>query len=170
MDARKLRKIDTSDFMGKLENAQDLTAALDDGFVLTDRQDIIRPEGVPPVPLYLVGWETSEGIGGDYVEVWALAMFEDGEVSKIKFRDGGRSFDGIPATLKKLTQNGVYGNVRLVMMGEEYPFNDRETGEPMTGWRYTLHDPEMAPVEKVSPRSRKADKDGDPAPFEKRGA
>lgn len=166
MDARKLRKIDASDFMGKLENAQDLTAALDDGFVLTDRQDLIRPEGQTPIPLYLVGWETSNGIGGDYVEVWALAMFGDGDVRKVKFRDGGRSFDGIPATLRKLTQNGVYGNVRLVMMGEEYSFFDKETGEPMTACRYTLHDPEMMPAEKVTKTARKnVVKDENEPPF-----
>lgn len=150
MDARKLKRIDTSDPMALFQGATDLTAAQDDGFTLTDREELAGVDGGKAIPLYLVGWEITDGMGGQYAEVWALAMFAPDDVRKVKFRDGGRSFDGITATLSKLTKNGVYGNVRLIMLGETYNFNDRDTGEAMSAVRYTLHDPEMAPVEKAT--------------------
>lgn len=151
MDARKLRTISVDEFADRVERAQDLTAALDDGFVLTDREEIVGKAMV------IVGWELSDGMGGDYVEVWALVMFAPKDVRKIKFRDGGRSFDGIPATLKKLTANGVYGNVRLTLAGEPYEFTDRETGEIRPAVRYTLTDPELT---ETDAKARKARRNG----------
>lgn len=135
-DVRKLRSVDVSTFGDRVKGSQSLTSALDDGFTLTDRSEITGK------PLVIVGWEISAGIGGDYVEVWAMVMFGPEDIRKCKFRDGGRAPEGIPATLRRLTESGITSNVRTIMTSQEYEFTDQTTGEVMAAARYWFEDPE----------------------------
>src|SRR6476660_3001466 len=90
MDARKLRQITPDAYAARKKKAQDLAAAIDDGFTAVQRDEILD------MPLVIVAWETEDGFGGSkYSEVWALAEYADGDVRKVKFQDGGRSADGI---------------------------------------------------------------------------
>jgi hypothetical protein len=132
MDARKLRQIDTDAYTARKKKAQDLSAAIDDGFTSVERDSILD------MPLLIVAWETAEGFrGSKYSEVWALAEYGDGDVRKVKFQDGGRSADGITRTLGRLAENGVTGDVVAVLNGERYGFTNDE-GEEDSAMRYTL--------------------------------
>lgn len=136
MDARKLRRISPDSFAQRKANAKPLAAALDDGFVVTEREDLRG------VLLCLVGWEIKQGIGGDYSELWALAQFSETDVRQVKFTDGGRSAMGsITATLRALVQNGITSDVFVVLRGEEYDFTDRDSGVQMSATRWMIVDP-----------------------------
>lgn len=132
MDARKLRQIDTDAYTARKKNAQDLSAAMDDGFTSVERDSILD------MPLLIVAWETAEGFrGSKYSEVWALAEYGDGDVRKVKFQDGGRSADGITRTLGRLAENGVTGDLVATLKGERYGFTNDE-GEEDSAMRYLL--------------------------------
>jgi hypothetical protein len=133
MDARKLRQISADAYVARKKKAQDLAAAIDDGFTAVQRDEILD------LPLVIVGWETEEGFGGSkYSEVWALAEYSaDGDVRKVKFQDGGRSADGITRTLARLVENGVTGDLVATLKGEPYSFKDDE-GVEVYAMRYTL--------------------------------
>lgn len=132
MDARKLRQIDTDAYTARKKNAQDLSAAMDDGFTSVERDSILD------MPLLIVAWETAEGFrGSKYSEVWALAEYGDGDVRKVKFQDGGRSADGITRTLGRLVENGVTGDLVATLRGERYGFTNDEGAED-SAMRYIL--------------------------------
>lgn len=125
-------------FAAKFAASKTLTKARDDGYTLTDRADLVDK------PMILEKWELLPGIGDrPYARVWAHVYNEDtGTVVKVKFEDGGRSFDGIPATLAELQRNRVRTNVAVVLRGEPYDFEDRDTGEMKTAVRYSIVDPD----------------------------
>ena len=135
MDARKLRNIKADSFAQRAERGNSLTAALDDGFAPIEREDLMDKT------LVLVAWEMTPGIQGDYAEVWAIAEMNPEDYVKVKFRDGGRSYDGIPRTLNALRANGITENVTCVLTGEPYEFADKETGEWKSAYRYRLETP-----------------------------
>jgi hypothetical protein len=132
MDARKLRQINTDAYVARKKKAQDLGAAIDDGFTAVQRDEILD------MPLVIVAWETEDGFGGSkYSEVWALAEYADGDVRKVKFQDGGRSADGITRTLARLVENGVTGDLVATLRGEQYSFTDDDNMDRVA-MRYTL--------------------------------
>lgn len=127
----------SSDFMTAFKSGKTLAQAQDDGFASVERSELVDQ------PMLLVKWELNPGIGGaPYARVWARVFDpETGEERKVKFADGGRSFDGIPATLKELERNRVKTNVAVYLRGEEYDFEDSDTGEMKTAVRYTFESP-----------------------------
>lgn len=137
MDARSLRGIDPKSYAGIMAKAKTLAAALDDGFQLVDRQELVG------LPMLIVAWEITEGFGSnEYAEVWTLTKYKEGDVRRVKFQDGGRRSDGIPATLARLRENGISADVAAVLRAEEYEFRNKETGMMDYAVRYSLDTPE----------------------------
>ena len=118
------------------EKTKGLTAALDDGFPLTDRAELTDR------PMVLHKWEILDGIGGQkYSRVWAYVLDPaTGEAQPVKFEDGGRSRDGITETLRELLKRRIRGNVAVVLRSEEYSFTDQETGAESYATRYSFED------------------------------
>lgn len=143
MDKRKLRGIDPKSFKTKLGKARGLAAALDDGFVDVDREELIGRR------MILVAWQLRPGIDPAYESARIWAMVETDEVEEgarnVKFRDAGRGnmlVTGIPEMLRDLQDNGTTTDVAVTLRAERYEFTDRETGEDKEGVRYWFQDHE----------------------------
>jgi hypothetical protein len=142
-DARRLRNIGVESFAQRTAKAKTLRGGLDDGFELVDREDIVY------LRLLLVQWEVKPGFSSPYADVWALAEFKPNDIRKVKFRDGGTSPEGIPATLEQLTKNGTGSDVMVALDFQEYDFTDRETGETRVARRYFFTDPQNQPDDEI---------------------
>lgn len=129
---RRLREIDPGTFKERASKARSLTEALDDGWELTDRRELIGHA------LILVQWElrpswNKRDSTREYAKVWALMETATGDTKRVKFEDAGGS---IPAALRELEDNGITGDVQTYITGEEKPFTDEDTGEDGTWWTF----------------------------------
>ena len=60
------------------------------------------------------------------------------EAGTRRFDDGGRSMNSITSQLEEMSRLGNRTNIVVVLDGEEYQFEDRETGAPMEAVRYSF--------------------------------
>jgi hypothetical protein len=130
---RRIREIDPGTFKERKSKARTLTQALDDGWELTDRRELIGHA------LILIQWELRPAYGStaerprEYARVWALMETTTGEARRVKFEDAGNS---IPTALRELEDNGVTSDVSTYITGEEKEYTDADTGEEGTWWTF----------------------------------
>ena len=104
------------------------------GFPLVDRETL-RDQ-----PMIIIKYTINSGTNGKWSRVWVNVADESGEIRQVKFEDGGRSGKGITATLEEMARLGSRGGVAVVLRGEDYAFEDRETGATDYAVRYFFED------------------------------
>jgi hypothetical protein len=121
-------------FASLLGNAKSLTTAVDDGFTLVERETL-RDQ-----PMVISKYTINNGTNGKWSRIWAVTADENGNPRQVKFEDGSRSGKGITATLEEMARLGVRGGVAVILRGEDYAFEDRETGATDYAIRYSFEE------------------------------